>query len=286
VRSRTQQNAVGVLVIVALIAAAFVLLAANYKPMGAFEVDGDPPTRDTSVALDVNVLGVNPGEYGALLRLRVTDVEPRLLNPDGRLAEPLRIAVTSSDGTEDVIFPAGSAPGRAEASIGLTGVESSYPFDSHTSSVEVSAALPGTDESSVTREYLTSSVRIGGGSPGWNTSATIKGQGSDDVFIDLVFVRSGTVKVVTFLVVGIGLILAASALAVGLAIQFGRQRVDSSILGWGAGLFFALLALRFYLPGDPPVGSAVDVFGYLWVMVFAFIGLTLTTMNWLVRRHS
>jgi hypothetical protein len=286
VHSRARRSAIGVAVVAALIAAAFALLASNYQPKGSIEVNSGQVAGEPSVALDVSVLGVNPGEYSALLRLRMTSVEPRLLNTDGRLAQPLRIAVTSGDGTDDVIFPAGSAPGRAEVSIGLTGVESSYPFDSHTASLEVSAALPGAAESSVTREYLTASLRIDGGSPGWDTSAVVTGQGSDDVFIDMVFVRSNTVKVAAFLIVGIGAMLAVSSLIVGLAIQFGRQPVDSSILGWGAGLFFALLALRFYLPGEPPIGSAIDVFGYVWVVVFAFIGLIVTTANWLTRRHS
>ena len=280
---RARRSIVRVAVAVALIVAVFALLTSAYNPRGSLQVEGEQPQSESSVVLDVTILDIEPAEYSARLRVRIVDVDPALLNSDGRLIEPLRVAITSGDGTDDVVFPAGSALGRAEVTIGLTGVESSYPFDRHTAQVQVNAALPGETDSALARAYLTSSVLVNGGSAGWDTTAVVQGQGSDDVLIDVLTVRSGTVKVAAFLIVAIGLMLAVSALTIGLAVEFGFQRVDSSILGWGAGLFFALLALRFYLPGDPPIGSAIDVFGYLWIIVFAFAGLSLTVWSWLQR---
>lgn len=266
-------------------ASVFAVLLMLYQPAGTFQVSGSPAVP-AQVDVHLDVLDVDPNEYTARLRLRIDGVERALLNADDRLAQPLRIAVTSSDGTDDITFPAGSALGRAEVAIGLSGEVSYYPFDVHTSDVVINAAIPGPDPGSLTETYLTSDVTITGGTPGWHTDATVVGQGRDETAVGLRFERSTTVLIVTFLVLGIAVVLAASALIIGFSVRFGHQPVESSILGWAAGLFFALLALRFYLPGDPPVGSAVDVFGYLWVIVGAFLGLCLMVWAWLRRPTS
>lgn len=274
-----------IVAIVLVVLGVFVLLAANFRPNGSFEASGETETP-AQVQLDAFVLDINPAEYTARLRLRIVDIDPAFLNADGRLTEPVRIAVTSSDGTDDVVFPAGSALGRAEVSIGLSGEESGYPFDVHRANLTINPAIPAVVTGDPTRAYLTTAVRVDADSPGWSILVDIAGQGTDDVAMAITLERETTVKVVTFLVLFIGLTLAISALVIGVAVQGGRQPVDSSILGWAAGLVFTLLALRFYLPGEPPIGSGIDVFGFLWVIVFAFLGMGLLVWAWLRRPQN
>lgn len=263
----------------------FFILALNFRPTGSFEARGENPTS-AQVQLDAFVLDVEPANYTARLRLQLVDVDPALLNADGRLASPLRVAVTSSDGTDDVVFPAGSALGRAEIPIGLSGEESGYPFDVHNAQLTINPAIPAVVEGDPTRAYLTAAVQVDADSPGWSMVVDVVGQGTDDVTMAITLERESTVKVVTFLILLIGFALAISALLIGIAVRFGHQPVDSSILGWAAGLIFALLALRFYLPGEPPIGSGIDVFGYLWIIVFAFVAMGLLVWAWLRRPHA
>jgi hypothetical protein len=270
--------------IAVVVLGAFVLLAVNFRPTGSFKASGEVATP-AQVQLDVFLLDVDPESYTARLRLRVVDIDQSFLNADGRLSEPVRIAVTSSDGTDDVVFPAGSALGRAEVSIGLSGEESDYPFDVHEANVTINPAIPAVVAGEPTRAYLTAAVRVDADSPGWSMAVDIVGQGTDDVALAITVKREATVKVVTFLILFIGLTLAISALVIGVAVRTSRQPIDSSILGWAAGLIFALLALRFYLPGEPPIGSGIDVYGYLWVIVFAFLGMALLVWAWLQRPH-
>ncbi|MCF8542743.1 MAG: DUF4436 domain-containing protein, partial [Candidatus Nanopelagicales bacterium] len=100
----------------------------------------------------------------------------------------------------------------------------------------------------------------------------------------LKFQRSVVTQVFALLLVAMAVALGALSLTVGIFVATGRQPVDSSILGWGAGLLFALLALRYYLPGDPPIGSAIDVFVYVWATLLTFLGLMLVTVEWMRRR--
>lgn len=44
------------------------------------------------------------------------------------------------------------------------------------------------------------------------------------------------------------------------------------------------LPLRHYLLGDPPIGSAIDVFVYVWATLLTFLGLMLVTVEWMRRR--
>ena len=271
--------------IAVVVLGAFVLLAVNFRPTGSFEASGENPTP-AQVQLEVFVLDVDPANYTARLRVQVVGVDPALLNADGRLAVPMRLAVTSSDGTDDVVFPAGSALGRAEVSIGLSGEESGYPFDVHNANVTINPAIPAVVEGDPTRAYLTAAVEVDADSPGWSMVVDVVGQGTDDVAMAVTLERESTVKVVTFLILLIGFALAISALVIGVSVRSGHQPVDSSILGWAAGLIFALLALRFYLPGEPPIGSGIDVYGYLWIIVFAFLAMGLLVWAWLRRPHA
>lgn len=277
------QGVLLITVVALLIVGGYAVSTALYQPRGGFEVVGETAT-DAQVGIEVDVLDVDPADYSARLRLKMTSLESSLLDVDGRLTRPVRIAVTSSDGTDDVAIPAGSALGRAEVSIGLAGEVSNYPFDVHSSDVTINAAIPAETTTRATESFLTTDLSIRAGTPGWDTTATVIGQGTDDASVSIRFTRSGSIKATTFVILAIGASLALAALIVGLATRLGYQLIDSSILGWGAGLFFALLALRFYLPGDPPIGSGIDVFGYLWIIVVTFVGLILTLWSWLRRK--
>ncbi|MCX6431755.1 MAG: DUF4436 family protein [Actinobacteria bacterium] len=279
--ARTRTVLLALLLFVVLGYAAVALL---YTSGGGLTVkSAEEPAGDVRVR--VEVVSVQPGTYSALLRFRVTEVSDNLLNADQRIAVPLRISVTASDGTEDLVFPAGTALGRAEIAVGISGEQSSYPFDKHEAAVLIDAFIVPEDLASGTAapQMLNLTAFVVGGMSGWDTTATVRPADSGAVLVGLEFVRSFSTMFFAILLVIMAFIIAAYSISVGTATFTGRQPVDSSIVGWGAALLFALLALRFYLPGEPPIGSGIDVFAYMWATLGAFIGLSMTVTMWLRR---
>ena len=273
------------LAFVAIVVVGFAAVVVLYSPGGDLTVQSAPPSTG-DVRMRVEVVSVMPGDYSALLRFRVTEMLPSLLNADGRIASPLRISVTASDGTEDFIFPAGTALSRAEVTVGISGEQSSYPFDRHEAAVAVDASNVPADlaNSQTPPEPLAVDADVVGGVAGWDTTARVEQGPAGAALVNLQFARSFSTKFFALLLVVMAFVIAAFSLTVGTATMTGRQPVDSSIVGWGAALLFALLALRFYLPAGPPIGSGIDVFAYMWATFTAMVGLTMTVTMWLRRR--
>ena len=57
--------------------------------------------------------------------------------------------------------------------------------------------------------------------------------------------------------------------------------MEAALLGWSAALLFALPLLRTYLPNSPPIGAAIDVFIYLWVIVAAVLACVFLLCAWI-----
>jgi hypothetical protein len=62
-----------------------------------------------------------------------------------------------------------------------------------------------------------------------------------------------------------------------------RRRIEVALLAWTASLLFALPLLRTYLPNAPPIGAAIDIYVYLWVMVLAVIAAVLVVIAWVAQ---
>lgn len=266
--------------IVLVVAAAFVVSYAAilllYSPGGDLYVEADRAT-DASVKLLVEVVSVDPGEYEADLRMRVLDVAPDLVGVDGDLINPLRLSVSGSDGTDDFILQPGEVRNQVETTVGLSGSQSGYPFDRHQGSILVSVAAAG--------EPISLETTVSGGVAGWDTDVLVQPDADSlGASVMLRFERAFSTQFFAIMLLVMALAIGVLAFTVGVVLAAGHQPVDSSILGWGAGLVFALLGLRFYMPGDPPIGSGIDVFAYMWVVAAALIGLGLATSMWLRRR--
>ena len=274
-----------ILVLVGAMAVAYAAMALLYSGGGTLDVTS-PQGAGADVAVRLEVVKVQLPDYSALLRFRVTDVDEALLGDDERIAQPLRIAITGSDGTDDFVFPAGTALGRAELTVGISGPQSGYPFDVHEAGLVLDAATvaPGEGDSWTTVTPHALSTDVVGGAPGWDTDAVVEAGPAGESWVKLTFARSFSTQFFAILLVIMAAAIALFSLTVGISLLSGRQPIDSSIVGWGAALLFALLALRFYLPGEPPIGSGIDVFAYMWVTLIAFIGAGMSVVMWLRRR--
>jgi len=86
----------------------------------------------------------------------------------------------------------------------------------------------------------------------------------------------------------IGMTITVSVLAFIAAILTltNRRRFEVALLTWNGALLFALPLLRNYLPGTPPIGAALDIYVYLWVILVAVISLVLMLIAWAEQRKA
>jgi len=51
-------------------------------------------------------------------------------------------------------------------------------------------------------------------------------------------------------------------------------------------LLFALPLLRSYLPNSPPIGAAIDIYIYLWVIIMAMLAAVLIIIATIMQRST
>ena len=77
--------------------------------------------------------------------------------------------------------------------------------------------------------------------------------------------RSGSTKVVAALMLILMVALAIIAVLVVQSSASGRMRLELNVASWITAMLFALLPIRGFLPGDPPIGSWIDILVFFWV---------------------
>lgn len=237
---------------------------------------------DSDVTIAFDLVDIAPTEYSGLLRSNLIEAEASLVDANDRLTQDVRVGVWTNDGADEVFFPAGSLVGRAEASIGIDGDISSYPFDSYSAVVEVDAF--SRVSSDAPWEQLRIQPQVVGGIPGWDVAAVMEPQSEGWVTIEWTAERAFSEKFFALLTVALGFSIAAFSFAVGAFGLAGRRTVEAGVLGFGAAVIFSLLALRNYLPGQPPIGIGLDIHAYLWITLTAFVAMALIVVAWMMDR--
>ena len=124
-------------------------------------------------------------------------------------------------------------------------------------------------------------LQAAGGVNGWDSSLTLPTALMDGPLASLEFSRAFSTQVFAVVLLAMVIVLAAFALFVSLLVLTRRRRMEAALLGWSAALLFALPLLRTYLPNSPPIGAAIDVFIYLWVIVAAVLACVFLLCAWI-----
>ena len=266
-------------------AIAYLLVLRFYSFGGELQTDQvADAASDTRVRIEL--VSIDTAAHAATIRLHLTTSSADLVRSDRRLVRDLRIVVSADDGADEFTFPRGTLLTTAEDVVGITGETAAYPFDEHASRVgiEVFTVDTSVDGEEILSEAIPIDLTVSGGVNGWDSRASTVETAGRVGLMDVTFDRAFSTQFFALLLVSMALVVALFPFTVGVSALAGKHDVDSSLLGWAAGLLFALVALRFYLPGEPPVGSGIDVFAYLWIAVIAFLGLAALVHSWM-RTH-
>ena len=291
-RGITRRGWIVVVVIGALVIAAYALVAVLYSAEGdTSSTNGPLPANERGIIATVTPVTVEPVQAQTTVDLAFVP-QGDLADDAGRLTKNVRIAVSSSTGTQELKLTAGDSLSRMEVHIGMTGDEVQYPFDSHDAVFLIQADIFERDTGGAFTSVGNVPVGLQGSSgvAGWDTVYAFPPRFSDGASGSITYSRAFTTKAFAFVLLFLVISLSVLALIIGILVFTNRRKAEVALLSWTAALLFALPLLRTYMPGSPPIGAAIDIYIYLWVIVMAVIATVLSAIAWIrqnaVRRAS
>ncbi|OBK24557.1 DUF4436 domain-containing protein [Mycobacterium asiaticum] len=214
----------------------------------------------------------------AVVKLHIEDLRNKdnllqvkmVLKPDesivnkrtGRLTADTAVRFAMQDDLGEVPYAMGKAPEPVEITIEARGEPRNWPFDSYTTDPIRAEWLVGAAEDA---HYEPAKVEVDGAADGFDIDVQRVDGSANDVVITLKRTRAQLL-----FDIGICLVLITlPALALFVAIQMVTRRRPflPPFSTWYAGMLFAVVPLRNFLPGSPPTGSLIDQGLVIWVLL-------------------
>jgi hypothetical protein len=122
--------------------------------------------------------------------------------------------------------------------------------------------------------------------PGWSYEQGAQAAASSSVAVTGTVLRAGSTKMVAVLMLVLMVALAVIAVMVVQSSAAGRMRLELAVASWITAMLFALLPIRGFLPGDPPVGSWIDMLVFFWVEATIMLCVGLVAVGLLARARQ
>ncbi len=280
-----------VIVVACLVVFALAWLAvfSTYKVEGTAENGPEIEAPETGVFVTMEPLRFEPGDNQMVARLQF-EIYGELENPDdGSLTKDVVVAVWSAGGTQEVLLQKGRQPTSSEVRIGTQGNFATYPFDTYTADVDFIADAVNRDVGGqiLAKAPLPLSVEVKGSIDAWNVSSKVATQQPADVVVAALNLnRSSNTLLFAFFLLTLMSVLVLLAVVVAALTFSNRRFIEVDLLGWFAGLLFALPFLRSIFPGAPPVGAAIDVYVFLWLLALAMVAAVMVVIGWLQQNKA
>lgn len=275
------------LAIVLLLAYVVVLIGYAQSTVGA-GISQVPAPPTNGVALYFAPSSVDPN-VPSMTGLMYVLPGPDLVDESGRLKQDLAIDAYPVLGPGSVTFEAGQTPMPMNLAVSAEGNVRDYPFDTYeavivsTVSTRPSAGAPWT--------RVPVAVGAQGELGGWvlsfeaPSSTRLGGEEvktADGYGIQVMGARRAVSTIaVALLLLLLMVLLAVMAALVARAAALRLRRVEPSLAGWMGAMLFALIPLRNFLPGAPPLGSWIDVLVFFWVEIVIMVALAVYVAAWL-----
>ncbi len=280
---QTRRGWIGLVVTGVLFAVAFFLVVRFYDADGGSSVEGGlGSTSEAGLILTVEPDSVDPNTNLSELHLSFGAQGSEYVGDDGRLIDNVRITISTTDGLNEIKFPAGTVLAEHVVDARLDGEEATYPFDAHSGYLLLSADTyeRQSDGSVTSKAAVPIGIQGGGGINGWNTAFTLPTGFAESQPIAVEFTRAFSTKIFAILIIVIAGILALLSLMTAALVWADRRPAEAALLGWTAALLFALPLLRTYLPNAPPFGASIDMYAYLWFILAAGAAAVMVVLGW------
>lgn len=270
------------LTVTVVLAVAYVLVLRSYQ--SSFDEEFTPPTPPASGVALVFVPAAMDADARTISGDLLVFVSPELTDAEGAVRAPLAIDVFPSLTDTTVTIAAGEIPSPSSLELPAPGVVQRYPLDTYdvafAARVQTVAADGGDGTNVPTRASVFFSV------PGWSFQDQDQAVASSSVAVAGTVVRAGSTKMVAVLLLVLMVALALIAVMVVQSSASGRMRLELAVASWITAMLFALLPIRGFLPGDPPVGSWIDMLVFFWVEATIMVCVGLAAVGLLVRARQ
>jgi hypothetical protein len=206
-----------------------------------------------------------------------------LVDAAGLLTREVEVRIQPAISGQALVFPAGEAPAPQEIVLPASGVVQQYPFDGYAVSADVHALSVLADAEDILPTATTVFFRVPGWSDQETTTSTQPGGGST---LSSRLVRDGSTKSIAVLLLLLMVALATIAILVTGSATRGRMKLELSVASWMTALLFALLPIRGFFPGGPPLGSWMDVLVFFWVELILMISVAAVAGTILLRARD
>jgi hypothetical protein len=279
-RNRAPRLVAGVIISVVLLAAYVFVIQSYRSSIAAALPDQDPPVGGVSVVIVPDKVSPNEQMLPAQVLLFPSS---GLLDASGLLTREVEVRVEPAVSGQVLVFSAGEAPAPQAVVLPAAGIVQEYPFDSYSVSANVRAHAIYAD----TDDAIPSRASIFFRVPGWSDQGTVSTSGADQgevVSTDLI--RDGSTRSIALLLLLLMIILAVIAILVTGSATRGRMKLELSVASWLTALLFALIPLRGFFPGAPPLGSWMDILVFFWVELILMLAVAAVAATILLRARD
>jgi hypothetical protein len=227
------------------------------------------------------LLTISPQSVDAV-RDRVTaTIDVASFGPVGSGAvadEDLTLVLVGTDGPRTYRFDAGSLVSPISVDIITEGSVEAWPFDVHTADIGV-ALVRGevTTDAETVPVVMCGMVHV----PGWVFDGDPRADDDGLATFHLDVRRSAATIAFGIVLLALMVMLPVLGITVAITVLRGRRKVEASLTSWMAAMLFAIVPLRTFLPGSPPIGSWVDYLVVLWVVAGLVAALVVYVIAWL-----
>lgn len=280
---------VGRLTLAAVLLAAYAIVLVAYwqSTLGAgVDARAEPPPGGVSLIFVPTSLDATAATMAGVMYVVPSD---ELVDDSGRLRVDLSVDVLPVLGAGTTTMTAGQPVTPLHLLVSMSGSVRNYPFDRYAADIiSVVETRVGPDD---LWQQVPVAVGASGEIGGWSlafadppaaTFAGIDATVAEGYGIQsLAATRAVSTIALAILVLLLMVLLAVMTALVARAVAFRRRRVEPTLAGWMAAMLFALIPLRNFLPGAPPLGSWIDVLVFFWVEVIIMLALLVFIATWL-----
>ncbi len=256
-----------------------------------------------------------PVEHGANVMIDIVSIDPAAetvvvrikLEPIGQewqsktelfgFSRPIRMYVPEQvTGTNVYDFKPDQPVGTVDAVVHMNGNSATYPLDRYSYELHdqplrlivVGATdTPGKESVPVPLGMTTPPDNLQNWRASWVFSKMFVLEGADTgkdggiLAADLEMSRAWLTLAFAFVVFGLMLTMAALAIMVAFSVAYRRRKVEATMASWLGAMLFALIPLRAFLPGAPPLGAWMDVLVFFWVELALLAAMAIFIGSWL-----
>lgn len=283
-RNRVTRLISGFVITAVLIVAYLFGIRSYWTGLGQPFHEPSPPAGGVSVVIFPQRVSADDRTLPAQV---VLFVAPDLKDASGLLTRGIEVRVDPAvSGQAALTFPAGEPPapqGIVLPATGADGYVQRYPFDSYTVRATVQANVLPADTSDPIATEASLFFRV----PGWSDQDTMSapGTGTAEV-VSTQLVRDGSTRSIALLLLLLMIILASIAIMVTGSATRGRMKLELSVASWMTGLLFAMIPLRGFFPGSPPLGSWMDILVFFWVELILMVSVSAVAVTILLRARD